>query len=419
MTHHTENSPKLDADVIVVGGGHAGLSMTAILGAQGLKVICVDRETPSETLSETFDGRTTAISFGSQKVLAEAGIWDVMAESCCPIENIQILDGADSPVFLEFDSSEVGGRIFGWIAENRRIRHALYKRIDALPDAKIIAPAQVTDFKVTDDTASVILADDRVFTAKLIVGADGRGSFTRDWMGIDTRQWSYKQRAVVCIAQHENPHNNIAVEHFHAQGPFAALPMLDDENGNHRSSVVWTEHCDEKDSSRHYSEELFNMALTDHFPDFYGKVKVVGGRYAFPLGLVHAHNYIAPRMALVADAAHGIHPIAGQGLNLGFRDIAALCELIAQAADKGADIGSDELLQSYQRQRRFDNMAMAGATDVLNKLFSNDITPVRIARKAGMRAISKLPFAKQFFMKQAMGGAGILPAMIKDGQEAA
>lgn len=410
---------KFDADVIVVGGGHAGLSMAAILGAQGVKVICVDREVPIDTLSEAFDGRTTAISYGSQKVLSEAGIWDVMKDNCCPIENIQILDGTDSPVFLEFDSAEVGGRIFGWIAENRRIRHALYKRIENLPDAKIIAPALVTDFKVTKDSASIILTDDRVYTAKLVVGADGRGSFTRDWMNIDTRNWSYNQRAVVCIAEHENPHNNIAVEHFHAQGPFAVLPMLDDKNGKYRSSVVWTEHCPEKESACHYPEELFNIALTQHFPDFYGEVKVSGGRFAYPLGLVHAHNYIAPRMALVADAAHGIHPIAGQGLNLGFRDIAALCELIGNAHKNGEDIGSDDLLQLYQRRRRFDNMAMAGATDLLNKLFSNDITPVRIARKAGMRAISRLPFAKRFFMKQAMGGAGILPAMIKDGQEAA
>lgn len=406
------------ADVIIVGGGLAGLTLAALLGAGGAKVICLDREEPAGTLAGTFDGRTTAISWGSQKVLAVAGVWDDLAPQSCPIETIRILDGG-SPVLLEFSSAEVGGEIFGWIAENRAIRHILYEKIRTLKTVAHIAPASVSDFSVTDDVARVRLDDGTEYEAALVVGADGRGSLTREEMGIGTRNWSYRQRAVICNVIHDNPHHNAAIEDFRPEGPFAILPLTDDADGNHRSSVVWTEHEHRRTSALHDDQETFDAALNARFPESYGRVRQAGRRFGYPLGLVHAHRYIAPRMALVADAAHGIHPIAGQGLNLGFRDIAVLAGLVNEAVREGQDPGARVLLESYQRQRCFDNMAMAGATDALNKLFSNDILPVRLARKAGLRAVSRLPFAKRFFMRQAMGAAGILPAMIGERRDAA
>lgn len=406
-------APEHDFDVIVVGGGLAGLTTTCLLADAGLHVACIDREPPPATLQDVFDGRTTAISWGSRKVLEAAGIWHLIDDAACPIRQIDILDG-DSPLLLTFHSDEVGGRTFGWIAENLAIRKALYQRMAALRTASHIAPATVKNFIVGDSYAVCELADGRRLKARLIIGADGRQSFTREWMGIGTRAWSYDQRALVCNVEHENPHDNVAVEHFHPGGPFATLPLFDSPQGRHRSSVVWTEHVPLKKSALHWDQDSFDAGLTARFPVRYGRVRQVGKRYSYPLGLIHAHSYIGSRMALVADAAHGIHPIAGQGLNLGFRDIAELCSLVVEGVQNGDDPGNTNLLATYQQRRRLDNIGMAGATDGLTRLFSNDFTPVRLARRAGLRAVSRFSPAKQFFMKQAMGAAGLLPSLIKD-----
>lgn len=400
-------------DVIVVGGGLSGLALTALLARNGLSTLCLDRDPPALQQEESFDGRTTAISFGSRQVLKAAGCWDGIAPLSCPIETIHILDG-DSPVLLDFSSREVGGRAFGWIVENRLLRRALLAGVKAQKAATHIAPAQVVDFETGADEAAAILADGRRFTASLIIGADGRNSFTREWMDIGARSWRYDQRAIVCTVAHEYPHGDIAVEHFREPGPFAILPMTDDADGTHRSSVVWTEHGPERDSALRYDQATFDAALAARFPARYGAVRQIGGRFSYPLGLIHAHRYIGPRMALAAEAAHAIHPIAGQGLNMGYRDVAALADILAAARARGGDLGGDDVLQRYQRARRFDNMAMAGATDTLNRLFSNGLPPVRLVRRAGLRLVARLPRAKRFFMEQAMGRAGLLPALIRD-----
>jgi 2-octaprenyl-6-methoxyphenol hydroxylase len=405
-----------DADVIIVGGGHAGLTLCALLATHDIKTICIDRDDPKDALKTTFDGRTTAISYGSRRVIDAGGAWDAVIADACPIRDIQILDSG-SPVLLDFLVDDVAGNetdvAFGWIVENRLLRRALFDRLATLKKATHIAPATVADFSRDDDAVTVHLADGRSFRAPLVIGADGRGSFTREWMGINTRHWSYKQRAIICTVIHDNPHNNIAIEHFRREGPFAVLPMMDDDAGRHRSSVVWSEHGAGHHSALDFDDTTFNAALSARFPDWYGTVRVNGPRAGYPLGLVHAHDYIAPRMALVADAAHGIHPIAGQGLNLGLRDIALLAELLVDAARRGDDPGNAALLQTYQEQRRIDNMAMAAATDTLNRLFSNSITPVRIARKIGLRAVQRFAPARKFFMRQAMGAAGALPKIIR------
>ena len=223
-------------DVIVIGGGLAGLTMTTLLASQDIDVLCIDREAPPLTLQESFDGRTTAISWGSRQVLEAAGVWQALAAQACPIQNIHILDG-DSPLLLSFDSSEVGGRTFGWINENLALRQALYQRVAALPSAQHLAPAMVSDFSLHDDFVRVHLQDGRTFDARLVIGADGRQSFTREWMGIGARAWSYHQRALVCTVEHEFPHHHVAVEHFRPSGPFATLPMNDSPEGVPRSSV--------------------------------------------------------------------------------------------------------------------------------------------------------------------------------------
>jgi len=386
-------------DVIIVGGGLAGMSLACLLGNVGIKTACLDQANPKAVSP---DLRTTAISYGSSKILTEAGVWQDMLKNACPIEDIHILDG-DSPLLLQFLSSEVEGEAFGWIVENAQLRQALMKRIKKLKSVDHIAPSQVVDFDVDESCASATLECGRVLTAQLIIGADGRGSSVRDWMDIPTKQWSYEQRAVIACVTHEHPHHNQAVEHFWPEGPFAVLPMVDDKGGQHRSSVVFTEHGSERQSMKHFSDAEFELALNARFPARYGQVKLASKRGVYPLNLIHASRYIGERMALVADAAHGIHPIAGQGLNLGFRDVAKMGELLSDALENDEDLGNQDLLEAYQRARRIDNMSMVAVTDGLVRLFSNNFPPVRALRRFGLRAVSTLAPAKQFFMRQALG----------------
>lgn len=389
-------------DIAVIGGGLAGLTLSCLLGRHDLNIICIDQADPA---SKPQDLRTTAISYGSRKVLEKGGIWQRIKDHC-PILDIQILDGT-SPVLLEFMHQEVEDKAFGWIVDNHDLKQAMLAQLKTLKSVTHMAPAAVVGFGAHDDRVDIELQDGKTLQAALLIGADGRRSSVRDFMmreyGLQTRSWSYKQRAVICTAAHENPHGNIAVEHFWPEGPFAILPMTDDENGTHRSSVVFTEHGPEKSSLMHMDDKAFEAALAARFPDSYGHVHLVGKRVSYPLGLVHAQSYTAPRMILVADAAHGIHPIAGQGLNLGFRDLDTLDELLARAVAAGDDITSSDLLAAYERRRRPDNMAMVAVTDGLNRLFSNNITPVRVLRRTGLKLVSKLRPAKKFFMRQAMG----------------
>jgi 2-octaprenyl-6-methoxyphenol hydroxylase len=387
--------------VAIVGGGLAGLSLACLLGQAGVSTACIDQAPPG--VSADHDLRTTAVSFGSQKILDAAGVWRHLSGKTCAIDNIRILDGGSS-MLLNFLSSEVENKSFGWIVENADLRAALMKTFQSCESLAHIAPAKVRDFRVDENSAAVILEDDSVISAQLVIGADGRNSFTRQWMGVRTRGWSYGQRAVICTAAHENPHHNAAVEHFFPEGPFAVLPMQDATDGTHRSSVVFTEHGPEEKSLMRLDDAAFEKILAEKFPADYGEIALIGKRACYPLGLVHAAHYIAPRMALVADAAHGIHPIAGQGLNLGFRDVKELAALIARARERGEDVGAPDLLETYQRRRRPDNMAMVAMTDGLNRLFSNDIPPVRALRRAGLKMVARLAPAKKFFMRQAMGG---------------
>lgn len=395
-----------DADVIIVGGGLAGLTLSALLGSQGVQVICIDREAVPDTTSKQFDLRTTAISYASHLVLKDAGVWPLLKDQTCPIKDIRILDGG-SPVLLNFLSEDIGDMPFGWIVNNLDLRLALHKRITGLKTVTHLAPATVSDFDIDGKTAQVTLADGKTLSASLIIGADGKNSTVRQYMKAPLHGWMYGQSAIVCVVGHEHPHNNMAIEHFRSEGPFAVLPMTDAPDGTHRSSLVWSVHGDQRTTPMDYDEDTFNAALTARFPSDYGAVHVIGKRAIWPLGLQHVHTYIAPRMALVAEAAHAMHPIAGQGLNMGLRDIGCMAGLLATAHQEGQDMGSEDLLRSYQRERHFDNMMMMAATDGLTKLFSNNIPLLAPLRKLGVALVQKIPPARQFFMRQAMGLKGL------------
>lgn len=402
----------LDADVIIVGGGLAGLTLAALLGNQGMSVICIDREAVPTTQKVSFDLRTTAISYGSHLVMKQAGVWQLLKDKACPIKDIRILDGG-SPTLLNFLSKDVKDQPFGWIINNLDLRQALHKRIAGLKTVRHMAPCTVEDFALSDDGAKVTLDDGQIFSAALIVGADGKKSSVRSFMNVPLHGWMYGQSALVCVVGHENPHNNMAIEHFRSEGPFAVLPMTDAPDGTHRSSLVWTVE-DTGSSPLEYDETTFNAALNARFPEEYGAVRLIGERAMWPLGLQHVHSYIAPRMALVAEAAHAMHPIAGQGLNMGLRDIAELSSLLAVAKDNGEDLGGQELLLHYQRRRRIDNTLMMAATDGLNKLFSNRLPMLAPLRQLGISLVQAIKPARQFFMKQAMGTAGLVPDMMKE-----
>lgn len=407
----------IETDVVVIGGGLAGLAQACLLGRHGVETICVDREAASSgrttrKAAEKFDARTTAISWGSHHVLRAAGAWDALEAHAEPILDIRVADGK-APFFLHFDHTDVGERPFGWIIDNQLIRRALSDRAKACENITHRTGVSVTGLVRGPDGVTATLDDGTTIRARLAIAADGKHSAMRAAAGIGTSTHDYGQSAIVLIAGHERPHDNIAIEHFHETGPFATLPMVDAEDGTHRSSVVWTETTERAPLFLAMPEDVFQAELQKRFGDWLGKVHAIGTPQAWPLKLVHAKSYTSERLALVGDAAHAIHPIAGQGLNLSLRDIALMAEIVVEAMRLGLDPGSASLLARYDRERRADNTMMVAATDGLNRLFSNEIAPVSMARGIGLGIVQRVPPLKKFFMRQAMGSVGKLPRLVR------
>ncbi len=409
---------ELHTDIAIVGGGLAGLSLGIALGRMGgpnLQVLLIDREDPARALAADFDGRVSAIALASQRMLDAVGIWRHVAEAQ-PMWDIRVSDG-DSPLFVHYDHSELGDRPFGWMVENRVMRRAQQAALAELPNVTLLAPMGVAEMQLGEPgsglPASLRLTDGREIRARLIVGADGRQSQVRQWAGIGVQQWSYNQTGIVCTVVHERPHHGVAQERFLPAGPFAILPMTDDAQGRHRSSLVWTEPPDRAKAILALDEAGFLAELRQRFGDHFGSLDSTGPRWSYPLTFVHARDYCAHRLALAGDAAHGIHPIAGQGLNLGLRDVATLTEVIVQAARVGMDIGQETVLNDYARWRRVDSLTLGAVTDGLTRLFSNDIAPIALARRLGLGLVQKLPPAKRLFMRHAMGDLGRLPRLLR------
>ena len=424
MTKAPNSAPDLAADVAIVGGGMVGMTLAAALGSAGLPVAIVDAEAPAAMTAAAFDGRSSAIAFGSQQVLAGIGAWATMAAEAQSILDIRVSDGratgSVSRLFLHYDHRDLapggGGRKnappFGFIVENRVTRQALLQRLAELPGVIHVAPSRAASVERRADAVAVVLDDGRKVSARLVVAADGRNSPVRAAAGIRTTEWTYEQTGIVCTVAHEKPHGGVAHEHFLPAGPFAMLPMVDDD-GVHRSSIVWTERRDLAPAMMALDDAAFAAEIERRFGPSLGRLRPIGGRFAYPLTLVHAERYVGHRLALLGDAAHAIHPIAGQGLNLGLRDVAVLAETIVDAQRLGLDIGDGLVLERYQRWRRFDNLVLMAVTDGMNRLFSNDIAPVRLARDLGMAAVNRLPPLKRLFMRHAMGLIGDLPRLVR------
>lgn len=391
----------LQAEVVVVGGGLSGLTMAAALGAAGVNVICLDRDAPKDQLAVKFDGRTTAVSYGSMQILKGCGIWQKLANMAEPIRQIRVTD-QNSPLHLHFPEGAVNGQPFGWIVDNRELRKAMFARLKELKSVTHLAPLSVKSIHAGEAHTSLKLSDGRTLKAKLVIGADGKDSLCRTQAGIEVRNRAYDQTALVCTIQAQYPHEGVALENFYPGGPFAVLPMTDN-----RASIVWSESADKVAQLMALDEDDFITELNSRIgTDWLGEVKLVSQRFAYPLNLLHAKTYIGERLALISEAAHRMHPIAGQGLNVGMRDIALLAELVVDAARKGEDVGNTKLLKAYQRGRKPDTFAMLAGTDFLTHLFSNNLPVVAQARRLGLAAVERAPRLKGFFMRYAMGLVG-------------
>jgi len=399
-------------DVLISGGGMVGLPLGLALAQGGLKTVIADAAPPAKVLDPDFDGRVSALAYASVRMLGALGVWEGLAPNAQPIREILVTDGkagqAASPFSLHFDSQEVGAEALGHIAENRHIRAALFKAVEGAANLELMAPAAVKSLTVEAGGAIVRLANGEEISAHLVIAADGRESPLRAQMGVQIVGWSYPQTGIVATVEHERPHNGVAYEHFLPSGPFAILPMT----GN-RSSLVWTEAKTKAPGLLALDEAGFNAELARRFGAHLGATKSAGPRWSYPLSFHLARDFVRPRFALAGDCAHGIHPIAGQGLNLGLKDAAALAEVLLDAARLGRDIGALDTLKRYERWRRFDSFVLAASTDAMNRLFSNDIAPLRHLRDLGLGIVDSIGPARRFFMRHAGGDIGKLPKLMK------
>lgn len=406
-------------DIVVAGAGMTGATAALALDSAGFRVALVDPQPFERQLAPSFDGRASAVAYSSFRMLRTLGVGARLEADACRIEQILVTDGrspgaaatAAPPFHLRFAAEEIAGRSggepLGYLVENRRIRAALAEAVEASGIA-LLTPARVEAVEAGPASALVRLADGRELQAALVVAAEGRDSRVRALAGIGVVGWRYRQSAAVATVRHQRPHGGVAYEHFLPGGPFAILPLTDD-----RSSLVWTEPERRAAALSTASNEAFEAHLRRRFGDFLGEVAVEGPRFTYPLSLQLAERWTAPRIALLGDAAHSIHPIAGQGLNLGLKDAAALAETLADAARRGEDIGAEAVGERYAAWRRFDTVALAGATDAFTRLFSNDASLLRAARGLGMAAVNRIGPARRFFMAEAGGAVGDLPRLLR------
>lgn len=394
-------------DLIISGGGMIGATLALAAANAGATAAVIEPQTPATQDEGRFDGRVSAIALTSKRMLAHLGVWQHVQDEAEPILDIRVSDG-NSPFFLHYDHLEVGEEPFGWIVENRALRRALNLCIDECATIHTRSPAMLRGFSAHAAGVEVQLDNSETLHGRLLIGADGKNSAVRRLSGIESVEAAYHHSAIVCTIAHEKPHRGLAQERFLPQGPFAVLPMT-----RNRSSLVWTEANEHIAMYLGLPDAELVQEITERVGGYLGAISLAGPRFAYPLSFHHAKSYTAPRIALIGDAAHVIHPIAGQGVNLGFRDVAVLAELIGRRIELGLDIADSETLAAYERWRRFDNAAMLAVTDGLTRIFSNQAVPLAIARRAGLWGVSKMPPLKRFFMRHAMGLTGDIPALMR------
>lgn len=402
---------QLDADILIVGGGLNGPCLALACAQAGLSSVVLDA-LPAQTREDVgFDGRAYALALASVRMLTALGIWDEVGDHAQPMLEIKASDGrageGAAPFFLHFDHAEIEEGPMGHMLEDRYLRRALMAAMEASSRITHRAGSRVLS-QDTSGLTSVTLEGGEVLRGRLLVGADGKRSGVAERAGIKRMGWDYNQTALVCAVEHEKPHNGIAHQFFMPGGPLAILPLP----GN-RSSIVWSESEPRASALKAASDDDFMDALRPAFGDFLGDISLTGQRHSYPLSLSLATAFVAEKLALVGDAAHGVHPIAGQGLNLGLRDVSALAETLADAKRRGEDFARRDVLDRYQQWRRVDTVGLAVATDSVNRLFSNDNPAIRAIRDIGMGAIGSLPTLRRRFIREAAGLTGDLPRLMQ------
>lgn len=404
-------TPALSGDVVILGGGLVGMTLAIGLAKKGLSSLVVDSSDPAAQTAQGFDGRASAISTASWNLYTNLGMAEALAPKGCPIDAIAVLDSL-KPGRIDFRPKPEEGSL-GRMYANRDLRMAMYEAAARESLITFLPNARVATRERGDHGVCVTLADGRVLRGSLLVGAEGRRSPTRDEAGFAPARWDYGHRAIIAGLTHEKPHGNVAWEIFYPAGPFALLPLLDEADGTHRSALVWT--VSEKDAAgvMGMGEAAFLAEVEQRMGGVFGAIALNGPRSSFPLNFHHTVRIVDQRLALVGDAAHGMHPIAGQGLNVGLRDVAALVEVLADGARLGLEPGDAQLLARYERWRAADTFMVATATDVLTRLFGLPGRLPSAVRRLGMAGVQRLPTLKRWFMDEARGMSGKLPELLK------
>src|SRR5437773_6762140 len=397
------------ADVIIFGGGMIGLTLAAALDSSGISAIVLDPADPEQRKGAAFDGRTSAVSSSSTRMLRTIGVADHLAEPGCPILRIAVADGLE-PGGLHFDAED--DEPLGWMHENRHLRAALQATTEAGKNNWLLWKSRVTNVDRGDHGVVVALEDGRKLHAPLLIAADGRNSRTREAAGIRVARWKYDHQAIVSVLRHEHDHENVAHEIFYPGGPFALLPMTDDADG-HRSAIVWSVPQEDAAGWLSLDDTDFAAEAAAAMGGFLGEVAMLAPRSSYPLGFHHAAQITAKRLALAGDAGHAIHPIAGQGLNLGFRDVAALAEVLVEGARLGLDLGDQQLLDRYQRWRSLDALSVAFATDSLTRIYGVPGKTASAIRRFGMGLVGRISPIRNRLMNEARGTSGELPLLLR------
>lgn len=404
-------------DVAIAGGSFAGLSLALALARadESLRIAVMDQLAPDQVLAPDFDGRSFALSASSRHLLAALGIWEKLQDKVQPIIAMEItdsrLDNAVRPSLLHFDSElQTGetGEAAAWMVESRHLKSALLEAVSASAGISLIAPETVTSFQAAESGIMADLAGGDGLSAELLVAADGKKSALRRSAHIKTVGWSYDQVGIAATVAHEKPHGGVAIQHFLPSGPFAILPLT-----LNRSSLVWTEEASRGREIVALDDAGFLAELKKRFGSKRGQLALAGPRAAFPLDMHIARSFIAERFALIGDAAHAVHPLAGQGLNIGLRDVAALTQVIVEGRRIGLSPGDAQILRRYEKWRRFDSAFSGFAMDALNRLFSNDSAPKRALRDIGFGLVDRAPLLKSFFMHEASGLTGEVPVLLR------
>ncbi|HEY8277950.1 MAG TPA: FAD-dependent monooxygenase [Methyloceanibacter sp.] len=414
MSAETKTTPSLSCDILIVGGGFVGLTLALALAklmGPHFRIALVDTELLNTSVDQD-DARASALSAGSMHLLDAVGVWQALKEKAQPFISIEItdspLDAALRPQIAGFDAELQSGEPGAYMVENADLRQALAAAVHTESAIEIIAPDSVMSFVATPLAVTATLASGNEIETPLLVAADGKRSRLRDQAGIKCVSWSYPQNGIVTTVAHSKPHHGKAVQHFLPSGPFAILPL----KGN-RSSIVWSEEKSRATEIMAGDEASFLAELTPRFGDHLGAIELAGPRQSFSLDLQIARRFVGNRFVLIGDAAHAVHPLAGQGLNIGIRDVAALTEIVVEGARLGLDIGNPVLLERYERWRRFDSALSATVMDNLNKLFSNDSAPLRVLRDLALGLVDRTPPLKRFFVREAAGLTGDVPRLLK------